>query len=86
VDRNRADVVVIDAERSLVAAARTAAAVQALSRPVGIVVVNDPPENGLRNLRAIPKWGSFEVLFAAVEQAYARRGDRRPLFERIANF
>jgi uncharacterized protein len=79
VDRNRAEVVVIDAERSLVAAARMAAAVQALSRTIGIVVVNDRPTGGLHNLRTIPKWGSFEVLFAAVQQAYAGCVNHQPL-------
>lgn len=85
IDRDRAEVVVIDAERSLAAAARMAAAAQALNRPVGIVVVNNQPEHSLHNLRTVPKWGSFEVLFTAVEQAHAGRADRRPLFERTVS-
>jgi DNA-binding NtrC family response regulator len=84
VDRDRTEVVIIDAGRSLAAAARMTAAVEALSRPVGIVVVGEEAHNNLLKLQAITKWGPFEKLFEAVKQSYEERGDRPPLFERTA--
>jgi uncharacterized protein len=84
-DRDRVQVVVIDAGRSLAAAARMVAAVEAFSRPIGIVVVNDQPQPSLRKLRTVPKWGSFNELFAAVERAYDKRTHRRGLLEKPAN-
>lgn len=75
-ERERIEVVVIDAGRSLAAAARMAAAVQALSRPVGIVLVEDQPKPALPKLQTVPKWGSFPELFAAIEQAHDLRGQR----------
>jgi uncharacterized membrane protein (UPF0127 family) len=85
IDRDRTQVVVIDAGRSLAVAARMAAAVEALSRPVGIVVVGDQPESVLTRLETIPKWGSFDELFAAVRDAHAEREHRTPLFEQATN-
>lgn len=75
-ERERTDVVVIDAERSLAAAARLAAAVDALSYPVGIVVVNDQPEADLTKFQTVPKWGSFDRLFSAVVQERHRLNRR----------
>lgn len=72
-ERERIQVVVIDAGGSLAAAARTVAAVQAMSRAVGVVVVEDNPVPVLPALRAVPKWGAFAELFAAVEQACAEQ-------------
>jgi uncharacterized membrane protein (UPF0127 family) len=77
--REHAEVVVIDGERSLTAAARTAASADALSPPVGFVVVADDGEDGLHNLRVVEKWGSFDTLFDAVQQAHRDRASRHSL-------
>jgi uncharacterized membrane protein (UPF0127 family) len=82
VTRERADVVIIEAGRSLTAAARTAATLDRLIPPVGVVIVADEVEPGLINLPVLPKWGPFEQLFAAVERAYAERGYPRSIYER----
>jgi uncharacterized membrane protein (UPF0127 family) len=85
IDSEHPEVVVIDAGRSLATAARVAAAVESLNRPVGIVIVDDHPEPTLPRLPTLPKWGSFEDLFAAVQQAHARRLHRPGLFEQTIN-
>jgi DNA-binding NtrC family response regulator len=82
VDRDRIGVVIIDAEQSLATAARTAAAVQAVRRPVGVVIVGDETQNKLLRLQAVAKWGSFERLFEAVKRSHSERGRRPRLFER----
>lgn len=69
--REAADVVVIDASSSLTAAAREAARLGALSRPVGIVAVSAERHCGLAALPVIPKWSPFEALFSAIERACA---------------
>jgi CheY-like chemotaxis protein len=69
--RERADVVVIDASASLTAAAREAARLGALKRPVGIVAVSGDPHTGLAALPVIPKWSPFQALSAAIERACA---------------
>lgn len=71
-ERDDTEVVVVDAERSLATAARIAAEVDALSRPVGIVVVNDQAEADLTKFQTVPKWGSFDRLFGAVAQERSR--------------
>lgn len=85
IDSEHTEVLVIDAARSLAAAARVAAAVEALNRPVGIVMVDDHSEPIIPRLPTLPKWGSFEDLFAAVQQAHARRLHRPGLFEQTVN-
>lgn len=65
----RAEVVVLDASASLTRAARDAARLAALEPPVGIVAVSTEAHSGLAALPVIPKWGPFEVLFAAVQRA-----------------
>ncbi len=67
--REAADVVVIDASSSLTAAAREAARLGALSRPVAIVAVSANPACSLAALPVIPKWSPFEDLFTAIERA-----------------
>jgi DNA-binding NtrC family response regulator len=84
VDRDGTEVVIIDVGQSLAAAARTTAALEALSRPVGIVVVGDEAQNKLRKLQGITKWGSFDRLFEAVKQSHDERGRRPLLFEQVA--
>jgi uncharacterized protein len=73
IDRERTEVVVIDAERSLTTAAQIVAAVQALSTPVGIVVVDDQIGAGISRLKTVPKWGAFDALYTAVERAHSER-------------
>jgi uncharacterized protein len=72
ISRERADVVVVDAEHWLDAPAQVFAAVEGLPRTVGVVVVDD----AARQLHSSPlaKWGPFEDLFAAIERADATRG------------
>jgi uncharacterized membrane protein (UPF0127 family)/CheY-like chemotaxis protein len=67
--RERAEVVVLDAGISLTDAARGAAQVQTLLPSVGVVVVGDEAEQRLSALRVLPKWGSFDDLYWAIEQA-----------------
>lgn len=76
-ERDETEVVVIDAERSLSEAARTAAAIDSLARPVGIVVVNDQAEADLTKFQTVPKWGSFDRLFGAVAKERHRHIRRR---------
>jgi DNA-binding NtrC family response regulator len=71
--RVRADVVVIDADRTRAsAAARTKA--QRLGG-VGVVIVEEEPAGSKvsGDLQALAKWGPFERLYAAIETA---DGDR----------
>ncbi|MGA9859986.1 MAG: hypothetical protein WBQ18_19125 [Solirubrobacteraceae bacterium] len=67
--RERADVVVIDASASLTAAACQAARLDALRPRVGVVAVGAEPVTGLTALPVLPKWGSFDALFAAIDRA-----------------
>lgn len=73
VRRERPNVVVLDSSDSLSATAKTAAALEALPRPVAALIVyeaseRDPP----RSLRMLPKWGAFDELVSEVERLYAR--------------
>jgi DNA-binding NarL/FixJ family response regulator len=74
--RERPQVVVIDATTLPGAAARTAARLEAMRPPVGVVTVSDEPHepHGQPAALPLPKWGSFEALFAAVQRA-SRGGD-----------
>lgn len=65
-----ADVIVIEAGRFRSPAQTVAAA--ALAHPVGIVVVDESPA-GTHQPRVLAKWGPFEELFAAIEDAAYRR-------------
>jgi hypothetical protein len=71
--RDRADVVVLDATGSLTAAAETAARLQSLRPHVGLVPVSSDPRDRLHALSVIPKWGSADVLFLAIERARQER-------------
>jgi uncharacterized protein len=72
VARNGADVVVIDATRP--DAESCATAVEALARPVGVVLVAEKAREGSGGRKTLPKWGPFSALAQAVEQADGRRG------------
>jgi uncharacterized membrane protein (UPF0127 family) len=69
--RERADVAVIDAGES--ASTDAVAAVQALAQPVGLVLVADEPGRLVHDPPALPKWGPFGNLLAAIERADARQ-------------
>jgi uncharacterized protein len=67
--RERADVVVLDAGSSLTVASREAARAQTLECPVAVVVVGDDPEEGLSGMPVLAKWGPFQGLYGAIENA-----------------
>jgi hypothetical protein len=67
--RERIDVVLLDASASLTAAAREAGRLASLRPPIGVVAVSEETHPGLAALPVLPKWTSFDDVFAAVEQA-----------------
>jgi uncharacterized membrane protein (UPF0127 family) len=69
--RESTDVAVIDAGES--PSTPAVAAVQALAQPVGVVLVADELPGLSHDPLAIPKWGPFGDLLAAIEQADARQ-------------
>jgi uncharacterized protein len=80
--RETPDVVVLDSGGSLTAAARSVAALESLRPSVGVVVVGDSGGQGLGHLPVLDRWGSFEELFAAIEDAHENRLQRSSLVER----
>jgi uncharacterized protein len=76
--RESTDVVMLDAS-PLTAAAVTAtvATVEALTRPVGTLVVAEEAGHAAPDRPTLAKWGPFEDLVAAIEQAEERRGHGR---------
>ena len=68
--RERTDVTVIDAGES--PSTPAVAAVQALAQPVGVVLVADELTGLSHDPPALPKWGPFEDLAAAIEEADVR--------------
>jgi hypothetical protein len=68
--REGADVVVMDTSQSLAAVPVTR--LEALARPVGVVLLGDEACPGLRP-PVLSKWGPFGDLLAAIERAAARR-------------
>lgn len=79
VKRERVDVVVLDAGQLLTEAARTVARLEAMTPPVGVVLVADEAELGLNHLTVLAKWGPFEDIFAAIQRAERQRGHRSGL-------
>jgi CheY-like chemotaxis protein len=73
--RERIDVVVLDATASLTAAAETAAGLQTLRPQVGLVAVSSDPRDRLATLPVVPKWGSLDDLYHAIECARTRGHD-----------
>jgi CheY-like chemotaxis protein len=67
--RGRVDVAVIDATGSLTEAAREAARLRSARPRLGIVAVSDDSRPGLCAFPVLPRWGSFESLCGAIEQA-----------------
>jgi uncharacterized protein len=76
--KSGADVVVLDADASLTAAARKVAQLQAVEPPVGVVVVSEDPESKLSTMPVVEKWGSFAALCDAIESARPRRAPGDP--------
>jgi hypothetical protein len=69
VQRERADVVVLDATGCEAAVARVVAALSSKVPRLGIVVVCEHLTEGARELNALPKWGWRSELSAAVQHA-----------------
>jgi uncharacterized membrane protein (UPF0127 family) len=74
--RDRADVVVLDGSGSLAAAADQAAAIEEVDPTTGVVVVAELPDRGLLDLSLVAKWGSFDGLYGAIENARPTRSRR----------
>lgn len=74
--REHAEVVVLDAGVSLTAAAHGAAQIETLDPPVGLVVVGEEAERSFSAMPVLPKWGSFNGLFGAIEHARPPRERR----------
>jgi uncharacterized membrane protein (UPF0127 family) len=77
VRREYPDVVLIEADGSLTAAARDAAQIETLDPPVGVVIVGDECDPGLSTMPVLPKWGSFDDLWTAIQQARPESGSAR---------
>lgn len=69
VNDSQPDVAVIDATHSLTGAAETVARVRREDPALGVVVVSDNGRPALPTLPVYPKWGPFESLCLAVEEA-----------------
>jgi CheY-like chemotaxis protein len=67
-ERERADVVLLDATASLTAVARQSARLGSLPTPVGVVAVSGESV-GLTALPVLAKWNSFDEVLTAVERA-----------------
>jgi NAD(P)-dependent dehydrogenase (short-subunit alcohol dehydrogenase family) len=70
VQRERADVVVLDATDCEAAVARVVAVLSAKAPRLGIVVVCEHLTAAARELNALPKWGWRSELSAAVQHAH----------------
>jgi CheY-like chemotaxis protein len=68
-ERERADVVLLDASPSLTAVARQAARLASLPTPVGVVAVSGESADSLAALPVLAKWSSFDEVLTAVERA-----------------
>lgn len=67
-ERERADVVLLDATASLTAVARQSARLGSLPTPVGVVAVSGESAGSLEALPVLSKWASFDEVLAAVER------------------
>ncbi len=68
-ERERADVVLLDATVSLTAVARQSARLGSLATPVGVVAVSGESAGSLGALPVFAKWTSFDEVLTAVERA-----------------
>jgi uncharacterized membrane protein (UPF0127 family) len=71
--RFAAEVVVLEAGVSPVAAAREAAYLKTLDPPVGLVIVGEEPLDGQPPLALLSKWGSFDGLYEEIQRARPRQ-------------
>jgi hypothetical protein len=71
--REGPEVVVLDAGASPAEAAREAAQIDTLVPAVGTVVVGEEPHDGPSTIPMLAKWGSFDSLYGAIEQARPTR-------------
>ncbi len=69
--RESADVVLIDDSQA--PAAATVAMVEALARPVGVVLIAEEARPEMPDIPVLAKWGPFGDLLAAIERANERR-------------
>ncbi|HWF74423.1 MAG TPA: DUF192 domain-containing protein [Solirubrobacteraceae bacterium] len=72
------DVALIDATASLTVAAHEAARMRIARPRLGIVAVSEDPPLGLSAFPVLPRWGSFDSLCGAIEQARAARALEDP--------
>jgi CheY-like chemotaxis protein len=68
-ERERADVVLLDATASLTAVARQSARLGSLPTPVGVIAVSGESGGSLAALPVLAKWSSFDEVLTAVERA-----------------
>jgi DNA-binding response OmpR family regulator len=68
-ERERADVVLLDATASLTAVARQSARLASLPTPVGVVAVSGESVGSITALPVLAKWSSFDEVLRAVERA-----------------
>jgi DNA-binding NtrC family response regulator len=66
--REASDVVVLDGAPSLAFSRRQASQLKAADPPIGVVIVGEDQTDGAES-GVIAKWGSFERLFGAIEDA-----------------
>ena len=71
--RERVDVVVLDAGAVPTVAALEAARFEAMNPSVGMVLVSDSVGREHPSTPVVPKWGSFEGLYDAIEIVRAER-------------
>jgi uncharacterized membrane protein (UPF0127 family) len=71
------DVVLLDADRSLAAPAQVVARLCATAPHVGVVLVGEGFEEPIGRLIVRPKWGVFDDLVAAIDDANWRRGSQK---------
>jgi DNA-binding response OmpR family regulator len=67
-ERERADVVLLDATASLTAVARQSARLGSLPTPVGVVAVSGESSGSLQALPVLAKWTSFDDVLTSVER------------------
>jgi DNA-binding NtrC family response regulator len=72
-ERERPDIVILDASDSLTQAAQLVGAIEALHRHVTVVVVADDPGETNGTLQVFAKWTSLETLVLKLEAMHLSR-------------
>ena len=73
------DVVVLDAGSLPTAATLAATELDMMDPPVGVVLVSEEQKAGVRPIPVLEKWGEFDDLFGAIDEARpTTRSSRRP--------